>query len=276
MASATDQQQQQQQDPPIHNGTNTTTNGSASKKQPVIGAPLSGAGERDGGKEENGGQATLTDHVDSLPLPRVRAPAPAAAQTPLFSDGEEEDEDGNSDERSEAQDGDQATAVTSPSITSPPYWAHAHNTLSASNGGGRGHSRSISNASVDSVLPPDAITLQDNEYDDGPDGSNVYGRDRNRACWAKSVQITDYVLVNSSTTNIGAFVVWNIRVETLNGSYMNIRKRYSEFDDLRKRLVQTFPGFEAALPMLPPKSVISKFRPTFLRKRRAGLQYFLK
>jgi hypothetical protein len=56
---------------------------------------------------------------------------------------------------------------------------------------------------------------------------------------------------------------------------MNIRKRYSEFDDFRYRLVQTFPGFEAAVPALPPKSVISKFRPRFLEKRRAGLQYFL-
>lgn len=57
---------------------------------------------------------------------------------------------------------------------------------------------------------------------------------------------------------------------------MNIRKRYSEFDDFRNQLVQSFPGFEAAVPPLPPKSVISKFRPQFLEKRRAGLQYFLK
>jgi hypothetical protein len=57
---------------------------------------------------------------------------------------------------------------------------------------------------------------------------------------------------------------------------MNIRKRYSEFDEFRSRLVQSFPNFEAAVPNLPPKSVISKFRPKFLNKRRAGLQYFLK
>ncbi|KAK0631869.1 Phox-like protein [Immersiella caudata] len=128
--------------------------------------------------------------------------------------------------------------------------------------------------SSESVVPG-AITLQDNEYDDGPGGANVYGRDRNRACWAKSVQVRDYVLVNGSTTNIGAFAVWNIKVETLNGSHMYIRKRYSEFDDLRRRLIMTFPNFEAAVPGLPPKSVISKFRPKFLEKRRAGLQYFL-
>lgn len=57
---------------------------------------------------------------------------------------------------------------------------------------------------------------------------------------------------------------------------MNIRKRYSEFDDFRHHLVQAFPSFEAAVPALPPKSVIAKFRPNFLEKRRAGLQYFLK
>ena len=60
------------------------------------------------------------------------------------------------------------------------------------------------------------------------------------------------------------------------GGDMNIRKRYSEFDDLRQKLVQTFPNFEAAVPPLPPKSLISRFRPPFLEKRRAGLQYFLK
>ncbi|KAJ4290724.1 PX domain-containing protein ypt35 [Collariella sp. IMI 366227] len=144
-------------------------------------------------------------------------------------------------------------------------------------------------SSAESVLPPGAITLQDNERDDDDDdeqdrprdgrrsnSSELYGRDRNRACWARSVQVTDYVRVNGSTTNIGAFVVWNIRVETLNGSRMNIRKRYSEFDDLRKRLVQTFPSFEAAVPALPPKSVLKRFQGKFLEKRRAGLQYFLK
>jgi hypothetical protein len=142
-------------------------------------------------------------------------------------------------------------------VTSPPYWLNTRG----------GHQRTISNMSTESVLPAGAITLRDNEASDYDD--------RNSACWAKSVEIVNYTIVNGSATNIGAFVVWNIRVETLNGSYMNIRKRYSEFDDFRYRLVQTFPGFEAAVPALPPKSVISKFRPRFLEKRRAGLQYFL-
>lgn len=150
------------------------------------------------------------------------------------------------------------SAVTSPaSVTSPPYWLM----------NGTGHRRSISNMSAESVVPIGAITMRDNE---------ASGRDeRNKACWAKSVSITDHVIVNGSATNIGAFVVWTIRVETLQGSFMNICKRYSEFDDLRHRLMMTFPDFEAAVPPLPPKSVISKFRPSFLDKRRQGLQYFL-
>ncbi|KAJ6442659.1 sorting nexin-like protein [Purpureocillium lavendulum] len=142
-------------------------------------------------------------------------------------------------------------------VTSPPYWL---------NSGAHMHQRSASSLSADS-LPAGAITLRDNDTSEH--------NERDDACWAKSVEIVDYTVVNGSATNIGAFVVWIVRVETLSGSYMNIRKRYSEFDDLRRQLMQSFPAFRAAVPELPPKSVISKFRPKFLEKRRAGLQYFL-
>jgi hypothetical protein len=83
------------------------------------------------------------------------------------------------------------TQVTSP-ITSPPYWVQSHQ-------------RSFSNISVES-FSHGGITLQDNT--DGTDS-------KNEACWAKNVHIEDYVIVNASRTNIGAFVVWNIIVETL-------------------------------------------------------------
>jgi hypothetical protein len=45
---------------------------------------------------------------------------------------------------------------------------------------------------------------------------------------------------------------------------------------LRDKLLQTFPLSEAAMPPLPPKGVISKFRPKFLEQRRVGLSYFMK
>ncbi|PHH88183.1 hypothetical protein CDD83_7873 [Cordyceps sp. RAO-2017] len=166
--------------------------------------------------------------------------------------GDDDDDDGYGDD----DDGAYTVRARHPAVvTSPPYW-----TLS----GGR---RSASNLSVESVPPAGAITLRDNETSEHSD--------RNDACWARSVEIVDYTVVNGSATNIGAFVVWNVRVETLNGSFMNIRKRYSEFDELRAQLTQSFPSFEPAMPLLPPKSIISRFRPKFLEKRRAGLQYFL-
>lgn len=85
---------------------------------------------------------------------------------------------------------DSNSPVTSP--VSPPYWV-------------QGHQRSFSNISVESV-PNGGITLQDNT--DGEDA-------KNKACWAKSVQIEDHVIINGNRTGIGAFVVWNINVETL-------------------------------------------------------------
>ncbi|KAG6028847.1 hypothetical protein E4U19_001258 [Claviceps sp. Clav32 group G5] len=159
-----------------------------------------------------------------------------------------------SDDNRQRDDAQMVSSIASTSsVTSPPYWKTSAN-----------YSR---NRSAESILPAGAITLQDNETSEH--------NDRNNACWARSVEIVDYTVVNGGATSIGAFVVWIVRVETLNRSYMNIRKRYSEFDDFRGKLVKTFPNFENAVPMLPPKSLISKFRPRFLEKRRIGLQYFL-
>lgn len=77
-------------------------------------------------------------------------------------------------------------------VSSPPYWVQSHQ-------------RSVSNISVETI-PNGAIILQDNT--DGEDS-------KNKACWAKSVHIDDFVILNGSRTGIGAFVVWNITVEML-------------------------------------------------------------
>ncbi|KAH7156548.1 Phox homologous domain-containing protein [Dactylonectria macrodidyma] len=196
--------------------------------------------ERANGNWAGSASPIRTSDIPSTSLEEFHTPQSSLInEAPISTSNREEDE-----------------IVSPSSVTSPPYWVNSH-----------GHQRNISSVSVESVLPAGAITLRDNETSDD--------NDRNAACWAKSVEISDYTIVNGSATNIGAFVVWNIRVETLHGSYMNIRKRYSEFDEFRNQLVLTFPGFEAAVPVIPPKSVISKFRPKFLEKRRAGLQYFL-
>jgi hypothetical protein len=83
------------------------------------------------------------------------------------------------------------TTETSP-VTSPPYWVQSHK-------------RSASQVSVDSVLHG-GITLHDN--------TTGYS-DSNDACWARSVTIDEHAVVNGNRTGIGAFVVWNITIETL-------------------------------------------------------------
>jgi hypothetical protein len=102
------------------------------------------------------------------------------------------------------QQGSDTYDVASPtlsqgSISSPPYWKHV-----------TGHQRNLSNISTDSFVHSGAITLRDNETSEHSD--------RNNACWAKSVEVKDHTIVNGSATNIGAFVVWIIRVETLSVS----------------------------------------------------------
>jgi hypothetical protein len=123
---------------------------------------------------------------------------------------------GNAQENEGSQNGtehntqsDDQTPVISP--VSPPYWTR--NSQEQTHSHGHGHMRTVSGASFGSVSSNTeglGITLRDNE--------NSSTDDRGSACWAKSVEVTDYVLVNGSKTNIGAFIVWIIRVETLNVS----------------------------------------------------------
>ncbi|KAF1975285.1 Phox-like protein [Bimuria novae-zelandiae CBS 107.79] len=149
-----------------------------------------------------------------------------------------------------------ATAIVRPERNSivPPYWQR--------------HERNDSRLSCNSVeAAPTLIRLEDHTDE---------GSEQCKALWARSVTIDDYVVVGSGTTPaLGAYVVWNITVDTLNGSPMKINKRYSDFDDLRQKLVKTFPHSVGSMPPLPPKSVVSRFRSKFLEKRRVGLAHFL-
>ncbi|OCK80957.1 PX domain-containing protein [Lepidopterella palustris CBS 459.81] len=147
------------------------------------------------------------------------------------------------------------TSASDSHIVIPLYWQrHQRN------------DSSLSYASLDIGRPP-PITLEDHTQE---------GSDQCKALWARHVTIDDYVIVSGNAPGVGAYVVWNCTVETLDGGPMKIMKRYSEFDELRRKLVKTFPHAGAAMPPLPPKSVISRFRPRFLERRKAGLSYFLK
>ncbi|KAK5172226.1 PX domain-containing protein ypt35 [Saxophila tyrrhenica] len=135
----------------------------------------------------------------------------------------------------------------------PPYWTR--------------HDRTISSASYHSIGRPGGgpILLEDHSEET---------HELSRGCWAKSASIDEYVLV-SGPTGIGAYVVWHCTVQTLKGGDVVIRKRYSEFDQLRTDLVRSFPHAEAMIPELPRKSVVSRFRPKFLEHRKNGLSHFL-
>ena len=119
-------------------------------------------------------------------------------------------------------DGEEATedvGDTQPHLTkrhsylnSPPYWARK---------------RSGTYSTIASDGSP-AITLKDNTDE---------SESRHNQLWAKSITVTDYVVVQGNSLGIGAYVVWTCRVDTLDGSPMIVRKRYSEFDELRNRLV---------------------------------------
>lgn len=76
----------------------------------------------------------------------------------------------------------------------PPYWHHARNSSRTSQ---------TSQTSLDR-LP--AITLEDHTED--PDSET------SRGLWARSVTIDDHVVVQGKT-GIGAYVVWNCKVQTL-------------------------------------------------------------
>jgi len=96
-----------------------------------------------------------------------------------------------------------SSPIVSPvSVTSPPYWLnHSQETYSTGEGG----------------TESGGITMMDNEVND-EDGNNP----RSSACWARAVEIPDYVVVNGSATNIGAFVVFTVRVQTMNVSFTRI------------------------------------------------------
>lgn len=137
----------------------------------------------------------------------------------------------------------------------PPYWQR--------------HERSASYRSTHSTDhgPPTPIRLEDHTDEQSEHGKSL---------WAKQVAINDYVIVGNATTPaLGAYVVWTVTVDTLDGGPMKINKRYSEFDELCENLKKSVPHAAGSMPPLPPKSVISRFRPRFLERRRVGLVYFL-
>ena len=113
----------------------------------------------------------------------------------------------------------------------PPYWLH--------------HRHGSFASAIDTKPAP--ITLEDHTEEPSEQEGVV---------WAKGVYIEDHVVVSGNMPNVGDFVVWKCRIDTIDGSTIIVRKRYSEFLDLREKLLMTFPGSGGAMPPFPPRSLI--------------------
>ncbi|KAF9238440.1 hypothetical protein DTO012A7_8966 [Penicillium roqueforti] len=194
---------------------------------------------------------------EANPASKPPSPHPDIQPDPALQPETETDTDNANDDPTKTDSHDDQSQ-SSPSSTSrplsavvPPYW--------------RRHERDASHVSQASLRGA-TITLEDHTTDPNSETS--------RGLWASSVTIDDHVVVRGMT-GVGSYVVWNCTIQTLDGGPIVVRMRYSEFDDLRQRLVASFPHARSALPALPPKSIIFKFRPSFLESRRVGLEYFL-
>ncbi len=86
----------------------------------------------------------------------------------------------------------EGATASSPSLV-PPYWSHR---------------RYESYSSVKNTRPP-PITLEDHTEEPS---------EQSDAVWAAGVTIDDYVLVSGTVPNVGNFVVWNCKIETLDVS----------------------------------------------------------
>lgn len=84
----------------------------------------------------------------------------------------------------------------------PPYWQAHDRHLSAHSDNGNGHGAA-------NGPRPSPIRLEDH---------TDAGSEQCKALWAKCVTIDDYVIISGSAPALGAYVVWNCTVDTLDVS----------------------------------------------------------
>ena len=92
----------------------------------------------------------------------------------------------------------ESNAATENSKTSliPPYWSHR---------------RYESYASIENPKPA-PITLEDHTEDLG---------EHTGSCWARGVSVDSYVIIGGTVPNVGKFVVWNCKIDTLDVSSLS-------------------------------------------------------
>ncbi|KAK4521679.1 Respiratory supercomplex factor 1, mitochondrial [Mucor velutinosus] len=74
----------------------------------------------------------------------------------------------------------------------------------------------------------------------------------------------------------GSYICYSCTILSDKGAPITVRKRYSDFVELREELVKQYPTLKRSIPKLPPKKVVGKFTPAFVEQRRRDLEYFFK
>ncbi|KAG2229036.1 hypothetical protein INT48_009592 [Thamnidium elegans] len=74
----------------------------------------------------------------------------------------------------------------------------------------------------------------------------------------------------------GSYICYSCTILSDKGAPITVRKRYSDFVELREELVKQYPTLKRSIPKLPPKKVVGKFTPSFVEQRRRELEYFFK
>ncbi|KAI8878756.1 Phox-like protein [Backusella circina FSU 941] len=74
----------------------------------------------------------------------------------------------------------------------------------------------------------------------------------------------------------GSYICYNCTILSDKGAPITVRKRYSDFIELRDELLRCYPALKKSIPKLPPKKVVGKFSPAFVEQRRRDLEYFFK
>lgn len=92
--------------------------------------------------------------------------------------------------------------------------------------------------------------------------------------FARDVQITGWTSVGDKKG--GAYICYDCAIHLKDGTVVHVHKRYSSFVQLHVNLRASLPPeLQPLVPPLPPKNPLSKFRSTFLDKRRRALQHWL-
>lgn len=156
--------------------------------------------------------ASANEEAGPPPRMQQRSPAPSPPTTAASSTdaaaipgGVSVDHDGTAFPSSSPPSQDCPSRPRRVSGVVPPYWQRS-----------RALSRA-SQTSLDGLAGNPAITLEDHTED--PDSAT------SRGLWAKSVKIEDYVVVQGRS-GVGAYVVWNCKIETLDvGDHLHIEWR---------------------------------------------------